>query len=169
MDILKLLRQYAQYNLWANSLMAEWLSTFNDQHFKAEITSSFSSVQKTVLHICDAEYVWYQRLTGQSLDAIPSKDFTGGMSDALNLLTRYSIKILDFIQLKKMKEISEIIQYRHFNGTDSMPVYYMIHHCMNHSTYHRGQLVTLGRQLGYENPPKTDFIHFIREKQLHIE
>jgi len=35
---------------------------------------------------------------------------------------------------------------------------------MNHGTFHRGQLVTMGRSLGLTDPPKTDFIHYLREK-----
>jgi uncharacterized damage-inducible protein DinB len=38
---------------------------------------------------------------------------------------------------------------------------YIIHHVMNHSTYHRGQLVTMGRELGFMDPPKTDFMQYI--------
>jgi len=33
----------------------------------------------------------------------------------------------------------------------------------NHSTYHRGQLVTMMRQLGETNVPVTDFIAFARK------
>jgi uncharacterized damage-inducible protein DinB len=30
-------------------------------------------------------------------------------------------------------------------------------HCMNHSTYHRGQIVTMGRNLGFTDAPMTDY------------
>ena len=38
----------------------------------------------------------------------------------------------------------------------------LIHHLLNHSTYHRGQVVLLLRQLG-ETPPATDFRLFLTE------
>ncbi|MFN2424735.1 MAG: DinB family protein [Cryomorphaceae bacterium] len=34
---------------------------------------------------------------------------------------------------------------------------------MNHSTYHRGQLVTMGRQAGLSTPPQTDYIFYVRK------
>ena len=37
----------------------------------------------------------------------------------------------------------------------------IILHVMNHGTYHRGQLVTMGRELGISDPPKTDFMAFV--------
>jgi len=39
----------------------------------------------------------------------------------------------------------------------------MIMHCMNHSTYHRGQIITLLRELGATEIPGTDMIAYIRE------
>jgi uncharacterized damage-inducible protein DinB len=35
-------------------------------------------------------------------------------------------------------------------------------HVVNHATYHRGQLVTLLRQLG-RTPPPTDYTRWLRE------
>jgi uncharacterized damage-inducible protein DinB len=43
-------------------------------------------------------------------------------------------------------------------GETSQSVYDMLHHCMNHSTYHRGQVIMMLRQLGFENPPHLDFM-----------
>jgi uncharacterized damage-inducible protein DinB len=39
----------------------------------------------------------------------------------------------------------------------------MLHHVANHSTYHRGQITTLLRQLG-ATPVSTDLIGFYRER-----
>jgi uncharacterized damage-inducible protein DinB len=39
---------------------------------------------------------------------------------------------------------------------------HMMQHLVNHSSYHRGQVVTLLRQLG-QTPPTTDFLVFIDE------
>ncbi len=44
------------------------------------------------------------------------------------------------------------------------PIFQMLLHVFNHGTYHRGQLVTMLRQLGVENIPATDFIVWSREK-----
>lgn len=38
----------------------------------------------------------------------------------------------------------------------------LVRHVVNHSTYHRGQLTTLLRQVGAE-PPRTDFVTFLPE------
>ena len=45
-----------------------------------------------------------------------------------------------------------------------LPVYQMLLHVFNHGTYHRGQLVTILRELGVEKIPQTDFIVWSRKK-----
>ena len=44
------------------------------------------------------------------------------------------------------------------------PVYEMLMHLFNHQTYHRGQLITLLRQVDEKNIPNTDLISFLRKK-----
>ena len=41
----------------------------------------------------------------------------------------------------------------------NLPRYEYIMQLLNHSTYHRGQVVTIGRSLGFTDAPNTDY-HF---------
>ena len=43
-----------------------------------------------------------------------------------------------------------------------LPLADLMYHVINHSSYHRGQVITLLRQLGHE-PPATDFREFLKE------
>jgi uncharacterized damage-inducible protein DinB len=55
------------------------------------------------------------------------------------------------------------VSYRLFNGDpDTRPLGELMRHVVNHATYHRGQIVTMLRQLG-KTPPSTDYIRFLRE------
>lgn len=40
------------------------------------------------------------------------------------------------------------------------PRYEFLHHCLNHSTYHRGQVVTIGRNVSLCDAPMTDFNYY---------
>ncbi|MGI8581133.1 MAG: DinB family protein [Chitinophagaceae bacterium] len=44
-------------------------------------------------------------------------------------------------------------------------MYEMLLHLFNHQTFHRGQIVTMFRQLGFDKIPPTDFIVFSRSKK----
>jgi uncharacterized damage-inducible protein DinB len=41
--------------------------------------------------------------------------------------------------------------------------YEMLAHVFNHNTYHRGQLITMLRQVGVTDLPQTDLIFFYRQ------
>ena len=43
----------------------------------------------------------------------------------------------------------------------SLPVQQIIHHVMNHSTYHRGQITTLGRQADFGEIKSTDYTTYL--------
>jgi uncharacterized damage-inducible protein DinB len=58
--------------------------------------------------------------------------------------------------------IEATLHYRSTQGDPfTMPLDSLLVHCANHSTYHRGQLVTMLRQAGAA-PPNTDYTQFIR-------
>ena len=62
-------------------------------------------------------------------------------------------------------DFQEICTFKLLNGTeDSRPRSKMIHHCMNHSTYHRGQIVTMARNFGLTDTPSTDYMKYVRIK-----
>jgi uncharacterized damage-inducible protein DinB len=41
----------------------------------------------------------------------------------------------------------------------------MLQQCFNHGTYHRGQIVTLGRNLKITDAPATDYFFYLEEKK----
>ena len=47
--------------------------------------------------------------------------------------------------------------------TYTRPLWQPVFHMVNHSTYHRGQVVSLLRQMGYQ-PPSTDLIYYFIER-----
>jgi uncharacterized damage-inducible protein DinB len=139
----------------------------NDSGLDKEITSSFPSLRKTVYHIWDAEYIWIKRLKGESLSDWPSKYFSGNFSEAIDKILSNDGAFLDYVEQLSETQLAELYTYKNVEGkTFTNPGWEMILHCMNHSTYHRGQVVTLLRQLGVKDIPSTDFIAFCRLNAL---
>jgi len=59
--------------------------------------------------------------------------------------------------------ISKTISYKNMEGKEfNNPVWQLIMHCMNHSTFHRGQIVTMLRQFDVKDIPGTDLILYFR-------
>ena len=154
----ELLKQYAAYHLWASQRMMDIILALPEEKQKTEVASSFSSIYKTVLHMLDAEKIWWQRLKLEERIIIPSENFTGTMQELVTELQQQSKQYEQWIIATPESAFDHVFQYyskkrEHFK----LPVYHMLMQVFNHGTYHRGQLVNMLRQLGIEKIPQTDF------------
>jgi uncharacterized damage-inducible protein DinB len=157
--------QYAAFNLWANNLLFSIIESLPEEQQKAALKSSFPSLYTTVLHLLDAESIWWQRLKLQEKITRPSDEFQGSFIELSKRLQQQNKQWQNWIQ-----NTNELGLQHEFIYLDSkkerfkQPVYQMLLHMFNHGTYHRGQLVTMLRQLGIEKIPPTDFIVWSRRK-----
>jgi uncharacterized damage-inducible protein DinB len=56
--------------------------------------------------------------------------------------------------------LSKFISYKNLKGIEySLQLWKQMLHVVNHSSYHRGQIVTMGRQLNLQ-PPSLDLIYY---------
>lgn len=162
-----ILSDYADFNIWATAALANWLSAAPAEVLEKEMPSSFSTIRFTLLHICGAEEVWLYRMNGQAPEGFRflTDRFSGTTEEALTKWVETAKEFAAYVHGLSEAELEEVCAFRLLNGTeDARPRHQMIHHCMNHSTYHRGQIITMGRSLGLTDPPSTDYIRFIRTR-----
>ena len=156
--------KYCNYNRWANQRLTAIFKDLPEEKADQFIENSFPSAKKTILHIWDAEIIWLKRLQGENVNSFPSKTFVGSAIDAINGLLETSEAFRVFVEKQ-----DEVFFGKPFavetitSGVYTQKAYEMIHHCMNHSTYHRGQLLMMARQLGLRDLPSTDMIFYLRE------
>ena len=157
----KLLKQFVKYNYWANEKIVSLLVEISPKHLDVSVKSSFTSVRKTVFHIWDAEVLYLKRLQGVSLDSFPSEKFP--LTTPIDKMLKTSREFCEFIEDKDKDFFQKMCLYKNTHGEEfSQPFSELILHCMNHSTFHRGQVITILRGLGYSAFPQTDLIHFLR-------
>ena len=155
-----LIKKYADYNLWANQQLVAWLEKAPEGTMEKYIESSFNTLRKTVVHIWNAEYLWLKVLQEEPIEPIPGNSFTG--SDA-ELFESWLAASKDFNQYVASLDGQALASFRNRSKPgEELSVLDIIQHTLNHSTYHRGQLITMGRQAGLAAPPRTDFIHYVR-------
>ena len=80
----ELLRQFAAYNYWANQKLFEVILALPAEQQTREVPSSFSSIHKTLLHMWDAESIWWQRMKLQEGVIPPSSNFSGTTQDIIS-------------------------------------------------------------------------------------
>jgi uncharacterized damage-inducible protein DinB len=155
---------YTCYNKWANDLLLSVIeSELSEESLDKEITTSFPSLRKTVYHIWDAEFIWLKRLNGEPFSTTPGKEFKGAFSIVRKNILSLDDEIIDYVSGLDEQRLNSFFSYKNIEGKlFTNKIWQSIHHCMNHSTYHRGQVVTIIRQLGIVDVPSTDFISFCR-------
>ncbi len=161
----ELLQQLASYNVWATRRIGDVILTLPEEKCNQELPGSFPTIFKTVLHCWDAEAVWWQRVKLQEHTIAPSTHFNGTMKDAVNGLLHQSKQWEEWVHQVPERMLDHVFQYYN-NKKESFkqPVSQIIIHVINHSTYHRGQMITQLHQLGVEKLPATDFVVWSRKK-----
>jgi uncharacterized damage-inducible protein DinB len=160
----EILVQFSDYHVWANQLLLHSINTLPEEKQKQEVASSFSSLYKTVLHLLDAESIWWQRLKLQERISRPGDQFNGSMKELSELLLQQNKVWKEWIATAGEHQLQHQFKYQNSKRESfKQPVYEMLLHLFNHGTYHRGQLVTMLRQLGVEKIPQTDFIVWSRK------
>ena len=155
--------ELADYNVWANNIMCSWLEKITEEQWKQNIVSSFNSIQETVLHITGAEQIWLQRLNKEEKTVWLPSAYTGTKDEHIALWKKLSQGLKDFVIDFDEMHLKEKLDFKRLNGDAySMPYYQVLAHVFNHSTYHRGQLITMLRQAGFTDVGSTDMLGYFR-------
>jgi uncharacterized damage-inducible protein DinB len=161
----EILVRFSSFNVWANQLLLNAILQLPEEKQTVITPSSFPSLYKTVLHMWDAESIWWQRMKLQERVVIPSENFAGDMQELSSQLLRQNRQWNEWVVSAHEHMLDHVFQYQNSKREQfKQPIYEMLLHVFNHGTYHRGQLITMMRQLGVEKLPQTDFIAWARRK-----
>jgi uncharacterized damage-inducible protein DinB len=160
----ELLQHFATYNVWANKRLAEISLSLSEEILTKPVIGSFPSIRSTILHMNDAESIWWQRLALEHDIKRPSENFTGSTADALEMLGNQNMAWKTWVERTGVTEITDLFTYRNTRNEEfTQPIYNVLLHTFNHGTYHRGQWVNQLRECGVIKIPATDYIVFSRE------
>ena len=160
--------QLYDYNVWANERIFGQLKELPKDIYDREIQSVFPSISETLVHIYSADTIWLGVMKENSMDEIQAsiiqthentKDKR--LEEMEMLFYDLSKKYRDFFNNESDldKEISpEHPKY----GRLETYLSELVHHVVNHGTYHRGNLTAMIRQQGYSSIA-TDYVFYLYE------
>lgn len=157
----EILVQFAAYNLWANQRLIKPINSIEAGLTEQQINSSFGSIKFTLRHLKDVEWIWWQRMKLVESIIVDEKDQS--VEEVLKELVNYSQLWLEWVEKSTVVAFEHEFVYRNTKKEQfKQPIFQMLLHLFNHQTYHRGQLVTMLRQVGVTKIPATDFIEWCR-------
>jgi uncharacterized damage-inducible protein DinB len=154
----KIVARLLGYNLWANERLTTWLLNLDHEVLYEFTPSSFGTIDRTLQHIHSAQAFWNLVLTNQPVNEfnLPARDHA--VDEVIANVNATSKQLIDTCSAFTEQQLTE-----HINAPDSRQSRYeYILHVVNHSTYHRGQIVTLCRASGIKGEiPVTDYDGFL--------
>lgn len=156
------IRQLFEFDRWANQLILDAAATIAPADFTRDLGSSFPSLRDTLVHVIGADWVWLRRLEGETPPRPPAEWAASDLEQLRGLYADVQGKWSTYLESMEDAQLDEVLEYRYMSGEAASSTRgQILRHVVNHSTYHRGQAVTMLRQLG-ATPPRTDLIHYYR-------
>lgn len=157
-----------EYDRWANSSVLQAASTLSVEQFTRDLGGSFRSVRDTLVHIVAGEWGWLTIWKESGLTSAFVTELWDRVYAAFDPNTYGDIDIvrlkwdevereqIDFVSRVTDESLARMLPIR----ATHLSLARLMQHMANHSTYHRGQVSLMMRQLGAE-PVATDFARFL--------
>jgi uncharacterized damage-inducible protein DinB/GNAT superfamily N-acetyltransferase len=153
-------REFA-YNAWANRRLLDATRPVPAAEFVRDRGGSFGSMRGTLVHIMAGEWKWLRFWNDEPYDRVFRQEQYPTVAALENVWTQLALELDAFAAALTPEQLASPREARNTERTLADT----IRHLLNHSAYHRGQVVTLLRQAGFA-APKTDFLDFSEDGRL---
>ncbi len=161
-----MLERLLTYNLWANERLVDNIRSVDPVKGASVALAPFGSIHDALRHVIGAEMIWRERVEGSS----PS-DFMGitdgkTTDELLADLVRASQGWLDLARTRPDILASSITYATTKGDPFTQSVADIVMHVVNHSTYHRGQIMSALRSVHDGRLGGLDLILYVRSTNV---
>ena len=150
------------YNAWANRKIFDAAAALPEEQYRRDLKSSHGGIHGTLAHIAWAEQLWLHRWLARPNPAAPQGRDLVTLGAVRARWDEVEAERGSFLRGLTAGRLEETRSVKPSTGGEYVhTLAQMIRHAVDHSTYHRGQVVTLLRQVGAV-PPNTGLIVFYR-------
>ena len=165
-----------EYDCWANRRVLQAASALTPEQFTLDLGGAFRSLRDTLVHILAGEWIWltYWKDPPRSpelLEDLRKRREAIFQTEAFPTVAAVKAKWseierqqAEFVERLTDESLETMLPAR---GSE-LKLAHLMQHLANHSTYHRGQVALMLRQLGAE-PLPTDFHVFLVEGRGQAE
>ncbi len=157
-----------EYDRWANNRILKSVGALTPEQFTRDLGGSFPSVRDALLHIVASNWAWltyWKELSpsDQILTDLFTRSDTHFPAESFPTPAAVLPKWAETEQ-EKARFVNELTDEQLDRalpvGNTSITLAHLLQHLANHSTYHRGQVAMMLRQLGAK-AQSTDFAEFL--------
>jgi uncharacterized damage-inducible protein DinB len=159
-----------EYDRWANNRVLQAVSALSAEQFTRDLGGSFRSVRDALVHIIGGEWGWltYWKEPSPSSafvtdlwtrqDALFSPSSFPNVAAVRSKWAEVEREQAEFVNRITNESLERMLPLRR----TQVSLGHLMQHLANHSTYHRGQVALMMRQIDAE-PLATDFHMFLVE------
>jgi len=164
------IRLLYEYDRWANDRVIQHVSALTPDQFRRDLGGAFRSVRDALVHIAAGEWVWLQYWKADPYGVSYVSDLQKRRDQLFAPVLYPTIAAVEvkwravereqiaFVESVTDEGLTKLLPFR----TTHVSLAHLMQHVANHSTYHRGQIALMMRQLNAE-PIATDFHVFLIE------
>ncbi|MDM1296569.1 DinB family protein [Sphingobacterium sp. N143] len=164
MSLKTLIANTVEYNNWVVNKYVDWLATKSDAQLNEDVASSFPTILKTLQHIWQTQEYWWTFIAEEY-----NFDFSLTLTtkeETFHALKNSAQKLLQYVDSLSEEDLTKNIKVESPWFQCDFSRYEYIQHVIMHGTYHRGQIVTMGRNIGITDAPMTDYNYWNIYKDL---
>ncbi len=146
------------YNRWANERTLSAVRPLPEADYVRELGGGWPSLRATLVHLAGSTEAWVARLAGRDATRLPAPGELPLFGDAEALLRRAEDGLEALLPSFDPERLATPFRWLNLQKVERVaPLWTVLRHAVNHSTYHRGQISSMVRRLGGA-PLPTDMI-----------
>ncbi len=150
------------YNSWGTNRVFEALAQVPEDHYRKDLKAGHGGIHGTLTHLVAAEKMWLSRWTGNPESSFLSQKEVTSLAALKEIWEDVAARTARFVSRLDDGKLASTFEYSGTDGKQFVQTYQQaLVHVVSHSTYHRGQIALLMRQVGFQ-PVGTDLIAFYR-------
>jgi uncharacterized damage-inducible protein DinB len=154
--------QLVAFNQWATRCFFDALSQLPAEQYARDLRSSHGGIHGTLAHLVGAERGWLSRWQGRHESGAEVISRIHSLAELRTFWEAVCDEMSRFLATLDDHKLQDTLSTTARSGSHTASYWQMIQHVVDHSSYHRGQIVTMLRQLGV-TPPSTGLIRFYRD------
>jgi uncharacterized damage-inducible protein DinB len=139
------------HNITCREPVLESLEKLTSEDLTKDRGIGKGSIRNILVHLMNAENYWISLLSNTKFEQLDSNDFTD-ISSIRTAWCEIEGRTIDFIKNLQESELLHVRNALWKKGTMSFTVEKALIHMATHEIHHRGLIVGLIRQLGFEPP-----------------
>ena len=150
------------FNAWAHRIMFDAVGALPEDEYFRDLKSSFGGIHGTLCHVVWAEQLWLHRWLKQPNPPVAQGTDLKSLAEVRERWEKVEAERGSFVAGMSGASLEETRIVKPSTGGEYVHSFrQMFRHFVNHSSYHRGQIVVFLRQLG-RAAPNTDLIRYYR-------